>query len=184
MSTKNPTWGYKPDGSAQVFDLFPGEGLPEGWEASPACISDPDLATAEALSARAEGRAYEMPVFDAVSGFRVPGAERSADADNLAAALAEIARLQSVIETGSAENAALVTEMEAAEATLAEAADRIAALNAALVQAQADGGFAAEERDAARADLDALKAELDQARADLDAATKPKAPTPAAKAGK
>jgi hypothetical protein len=26
-----PTWGYKPDGSAQIFDLKEGEELPEGW---------------------------------------------------------------------------------------------------------------------------------------------------------
>jgi len=26
-----PTWGYKPDGSAQIFDLKEGADLPEGW---------------------------------------------------------------------------------------------------------------------------------------------------------
>ena len=28
-----PTWGYKADGSAQIFDLKAGEDLPEGWSA-------------------------------------------------------------------------------------------------------------------------------------------------------
>jgi len=27
----NPTWGYKSDGSAQIFDLKEGESLPDGW---------------------------------------------------------------------------------------------------------------------------------------------------------
>lgn len=175
-----PTWGYKPDGSAQIFPLSPGETLPEGWSTSPSVIEDPALATAEALTARAAGRAYPQPA-QVMPG---EGAVTAALPDALSAALAENERLRGIIDTGMAENAVLLAEMETAETTLSEAADRIAALNAALAQAQADGGFAAEERDAARADLDALKAELDQARADLDAATKPKAPTPAAKAGK
>lgn len=46
------TWGYRPDGDAQIFDLAPGEGLPDSWHDSPACITDPALATADALSAR------------------------------------------------------------------------------------------------------------------------------------
>lgn len=181
MPTTNPTWGYKPDGSAQIFDLAPGEGLPDGWQGSPACIADPALATAEALSARAEGRAYEVPAFDAVSGFRIEHAEGSAEAEDLAGALAEIVRLQGIIDTGMAENARLVAEIEQAEAELDVTAKDIIALRASLEQAQKDGGFAVEERDGAIADLDKLKAELAQVRADLDAATAPK---PAAKAGK
>lgn len=51
-----PTWGYKPDGEGRIFDLAPGEVLPEGWHASPDCIENPNFATAEALSARAAGR--------------------------------------------------------------------------------------------------------------------------------
>jgi hypothetical protein len=31
--TTFPTWGYKDDGSAQIFDLKEGEELPEGWDA-------------------------------------------------------------------------------------------------------------------------------------------------------
>lgn len=46
------TWGYRPDGDARIFKLAPGEGLPDGWHLSPACIADPALATADALSAR------------------------------------------------------------------------------------------------------------------------------------
>jgi len=30
-----PTWGYKSDGSAQIFDLKEGEKLPEGWADQP-----------------------------------------------------------------------------------------------------------------------------------------------------
>lgn len=177
------TWGYKPDGSAKIFDLTSGEGLPEGWYASPDVIEDPNLATAEALSARAAGRAYPGPA-QAMPGEVVPAAAPSVDPDALASALAEVERLRGIIETGSAENAAMVAEIETAEKTLGAAADQITALTDALAKAQADGGFALQERDAAFASLDALKAELDKAKADLDAATKPKAPAPAPKAGK
>jgi hypothetical protein len=30
-----PTYGYKDDGSAQIFDLKEGESLPAGWEPTP-----------------------------------------------------------------------------------------------------------------------------------------------------
>lgn len=174
-----PTWIYHPDGSAKIVDLAPGADVPEGWSRSPAVISDPARATADALTVRATGLTFACRVEAAAS----PAAETSADPDALASALAEIERLRGIIETGSAENAAMVAEIETAETTLSEAADRIAALTADLAKAQADGGFAVQERDAAFASLDALKAELDQVKADLDAATKPKT-APAAKAGK
>lgn len=172
-----PTWGYKPDGSAKIFDLTLGEGLPDGWSTSPSVITDPELATADALTMRATGLIFKGHQTD--EGSAAPVAD-----DALASALAEIERLRGIIETGSAENAAMVAEIETAEKTLGAAADQITALTDALAKAQADGGFALQERDAAFASLDALKAELDQAKADLDAATKPKAPAPAPKAGK
>lgn len=178
-----PTWGYQPDGSAKIFDLAPGEALPDGWSTSPAVIEDPSLATAEALTARAAGRAYPVPA-QAMPGEVAPAAAPSTDPDALATALAEIERLRGIIEIGSAENAAMVAEIETAEQTLGAAADQIAALTEALQKAQADGGFAVQERDAAFASLDTLKAELDQVKADLDAATKPKTAAPATKAGK
>lgn len=31
-----PTWGYSADGSAQIFNLADGEGLPDGWADTPA----------------------------------------------------------------------------------------------------------------------------------------------------
>jgi len=181
MSTINRTWGYKPDGAAQIFDLAPGEGLPDGWHDSPACITDPVLATADALSAALQGRAYVPAVADAVSGFRVEGEAAAIDADALANALAEIDRLKGVIEAGMAENATLVAEIEAAEKTLEGASAAMSDLQAALTKAQEDGGFAVAERDEANKSLDALKAELAQVKADLDEATKPK-PATAAKA--
>lgn len=33
MADVFPTWGYKSDGSAQIFNLREGEELPEGWSA-------------------------------------------------------------------------------------------------------------------------------------------------------
>lgn len=181
MSTTNPTWGYQPDGSAQIFDLAPGKGLPDGWHGSPACITDPALATADALSAALQGRAYVPPVADAVSGYRVdePVAAAAVDADALANALTEIDRLKGVIEAGMAENATLVAEIESAEKTLEGASAAMSDLQAALAKAQEDGGFAVAERDEANKALDALKAELAQVKADLDEATKPKPATAA-----
>ncbi|MEN3229187.1 hypothetical protein PUR21_16340 [Methylorubrum rhodesianum] len=182
MSTSNPTWGYQPDGSAQIFDLAPGEGLPEGWHGSPACITDPALATADALSAALQGRAYVPAIADAVSGFRVDEPAAAVDPDALTNALAEIDRLKAVIEAGMAENATLVAEIETAETTLEGASAAMSELQAALAKAQEDGGFAVAERDEAHKSLDALKAELAQVKADLDEATKPKpAVTTAAK---
>ncbi|MDV2984161.1 UNVERIFIED_CONTAM: hypothetical protein Q9R58_07590 [Methylobacteriaceae bacterium AG10] len=179
MSTTNPTWGYRPDGAAQIFDLAPGEGLPDGWHDSPACITDPALATADALSAALQGRAYVPPVADAVSGFRVDE-PAAIDPDALANALAEIDRLKGMIEAGMAENATLVAEIETAETTLEGASAAMSDLQAALAKAQEDGGFAVAERDEAHKALDALKVELAQVKADLDEATKPK-PAAAAK---
>lgn len=172
--TTIPTWGYKPDGSAEIFDLVPGAALPDGWDASPTVIVDPEFATAEALTARAAGREYVPPrETAALTG--------SVDPDALGDALAEIDRLKGIIETGVAENERLIGEIEAAEAAVEQATASLAALGADLTKAQADGGFAVEERDAALKDLDAVKAELAGVRADLDALT---APPAAAKAGK
>lgn len=180
MSTTNPTWGYQPDGSAQIFDLAPGEGLPDGWHGSPACITDPALATADALSAALQGRAYVPAVADAVSGFRVDG-EGSAvvDPDALANALAEIDRLKGVIESGMAENAELVAEIDAAGAALTSASAAMADLRESLAKAHEDGRVNAAERNEAKAAAAALAAELAQVKADLDEATKPKPATAA-----
>ena len=49
MDNTTPTWGYKPDGSADIFNLSLGESLPDGWSTSPACIVDPALATADGV---------------------------------------------------------------------------------------------------------------------------------------
>lgn len=175
MSTTNPTWGYRPNGEAQIFDLAPGEGLPDGWHDSPACIIDPALATADALSAALQGRAYVPPVADAVSGFRVDSEVPAAvDPDALANALAEIERLQGVIETGMAENASLVADIEAAEKALDEASTAMRDLRDSLAKAHEDGRVNAAERDAAKVAVEALTADLAKAHADLAEATKPK----------
>lgn len=41
MTTKLPTWGYHRTEAAKVFDLAPGEALPNGWYDSPARIPHP-----------------------------------------------------------------------------------------------------------------------------------------------
>ncbi|MCJ2129222.1 hypothetical protein [Methylobacterium sp. E-045] len=176
MDQTIPTWGYKPDGSAEIFDLAPGEGLPEGWEASPTCIVDPAFATAEALTARSEGRVYIPPALAAAVADPASGA-----LDELASSVAEIERLQAVISSGMAENERLIGEIQDAEAGLEAAAGEIVSLKALLTKAQEDGGFAVAERDEVLAKLDAVTADLTQARADLDSVTTPKAPAKGSK---
>jgi hypothetical protein len=39
-----PTWGYKPDGTAKIFDLEEGETLPEGWSDRPELWHHPNTA--------------------------------------------------------------------------------------------------------------------------------------------
>jgi multidrug resistance efflux pump len=168
-----PTWGYKADGSAKIFDLAPGAALPEGWSVSPTVITDPALATADALTMRATGLTFAHAVEE-------PASEPSA-VDELLAALTEIDRLKGVIETGSAENERLIAEIDAAEAALGDASAAMADLRDSLAKAHEDGRVNAAERDAAKAAVEALTADLAKAQADLAEATKPK-PATAAKA--
>lgn len=181
METQS-TWGYRPDGSAEIFELAPGQSLPDGWETSPACITNPVLATAEAITARSLGRTYLVPVADPVSGFRLDveaadAAPVTVDPDLLANALAENDRLKGLIETGMAENASLVAEIEAAEKALDEAGAAMADLQAALAKAHEDGRVTVAERNEAKAAAEALAADLAKVKADLDEATKPKPAT-------
>lgn len=171
-TTTLPTWGYKPDGSAQIFNLAPGEALPEGWQASPACIEDPALATAEALSARAAGRAYVPPVFEVP---KVPVAD-------------EVAKLRAIIDAGMAENARLYERLDAADADLATAnseAETARAAHAetleALERVTADVTALRVTLAAAETDRTAALAQIEALTADLAAATAPKAPTAPAK---
>lgn len=168
--TSNPTWGYKADGSAEIFDLAPGEGLPAGWDASPSVITDPDYATAEALTARAAGRSYVPPIVSVDDADHV-------GVDELADALAKIERLKGIITTGGEESADLVTQVEAAEEALDKAVEDLTALRAAL-------GTAETDRANAVAATEALAADLAAARADLEALTAPAANASAAKPGK
>jgi hypothetical protein len=39
-----PTWGYKSDGSAEIFDLKEGESLPDGWADRPEPWNHPNCA--------------------------------------------------------------------------------------------------------------------------------------------
>ena len=167
------TWGYKPDGSAQIFDLAPGADLPEGWSPSPSVITDPSRATADALTMRATGLTFAHAVEGPASG---PASEPSA-VDELLAALTEIDRLKGVIEAGMAENATLVAEIEAAEVALGDASTAMRDLQASLAKAHEDGRVNATERDEAKAAAEKLAAELAQVKADLDEATKPKPAT-------
>lgn len=169
-----PTWGYWPDGEAQIFPLAPGESLPDGWSASPSVITDPARATAEALTDRAAGRAYPAPPVEAAPVSTVPDAM-----------LAEIERLNGIIATGMAENEGLIAEITKAEDLLDAAAADVATMRAALAKAEADGVAATAARDEAHAAIasvsaDAaaaiakLEADLAEARKDLEAATAPK----------
>ena len=58
-----PTWGYRPDGSARIFDLEDGESLPAGWSDTPEVIEDESRRTAEAVS-----EALRRPVGDDAIG--------------------------------------------------------------------------------------------------------------------
>ncbi|MGG3814564.1 hypothetical protein ABEV34_23345 [Methylorubrum rhodesianum] len=171
-----PTWGYKADGSAQIFALAPGADLPEGWSASPTVITDPSRATADALTMRATGLTFAHPVEE-------PASEPSA-VDELLAALTEIDRLKGVIEAGMAENERLASELDEADKLLGAAADSykkatddLAAFSEQLAKAHEDTRVNAAERDAAKAAVEALTADLAQAKADLEAATAPKPAT-------
>lgn len=169
------TWGYQPSGAGRIFNLAPGEALPDGWDASPSVITDPMLASAEALSAAVQGRVY-VPAITAEVRVVVP----AVDTEMLGNALAEIERLQGVIASGMEENAALVAEIEAAEKALDGASTAMAELQASLAKAHEDGRVTVAERNAAKEAADALAAELAKVQADLDEATKPK-PAAAAK---
>jgi hypothetical protein len=48
-------FGYKPDGSAKLFDLRAGEILPNGWSDDINVIENADLRTGEAVTASAGG---------------------------------------------------------------------------------------------------------------------------------
>jgi hypothetical protein len=126
-----PTWGYRPDGSAEIFNLGPGEGLPAGWHPSPDVITDPSRATAEALSATI-ARAAETP--------RRPVTLRTAaETDGIAELQAENARL-------ATENAELRQALAASHAAQAEALARIKALTGQVASAAtADGAQDADD---------------------------------------
>jgi hypothetical protein len=143
-SETTPTWGYRPDGSAEIFDLGPGETLPEGWHPSPDVITDPARATAEALSATV-ARAAQAP--------RRPVAPRRApDAGAEGAKLSHPSLVTDQIEALRAENARLCTEnaelrqaLAASHAAQAEAVARLKALTEQVAESMAsvpvaDGG--------------------------------------------
>lgn len=137
---KNPTCLYRPDREPTVFDLAPGEALPDGWS--------------------------DVPVAPAAAG--------DVGADDLAAAKAEIARLQEVISTGMADNDRLADELQAKEDELEAAAAALAAAG--------DGAEIRAEAEALRAKVAELageKVRLEKVVEDLEAdirALKPKKP--------
>lgn len=179
-----PTWGYMPDGSAQIFDLASGGDLPEGWSLSPTVITDPARATADALTMRATGLTFAHPFEQPASG----SASEPSAVDELLAALTEIDRLKGVIDVGMAENERLAAELEASDALhesgatvmdslkadLDAAQATVADLQASLLKAHEDGRVTVAERNEAKAAVEALSADLAKAKADLDEATKPK----------
>ena len=119
-ATINPTWGYRPDGSAQIFDLGPGQALPDGWHPSPTVITDPARATAEALSATV-ARTAETPRRPAV---HIPPSAASdaitvleAENDRLAA---EVAELRKALDASQAAHAEALAHIETLATQLAE----------------------------------------------------------------
>ena len=58
-----PTWGYHPKGD-QIFELKPGEGLPEGYYAHPAQV--PNSAAQKQYIADAEREGAPTPLLDEV----------------------------------------------------------------------------------------------------------------------
>lgn len=59
-----PTYGYHKDGSAQIFDLPEGEGLPKGWYDTPQDTpepSDDDKVFMKGAAAKAEGKDRSIP---------------------------------------------------------------------------------------------------------------------------
>lgn len=133
-ATIHPTWGYRPDGSAQIFDLGLGEVLPDGWHPSPTVITDPARATAEALSATA-ARVAQTPQRPAVPptplGADVIAALRAENA-RLAA---EVAELRRALDAGRVAHAEALAHIETLSTQLAEAL----ALAAPVERGQADG---------------------------------------------
>ncbi|GLS44368.1 hypothetical protein [Methylobacterium brachythecii] len=182
-ATTFPTWGYKPDGSAQIFDLSAGETLPAGWETSPTCITNPELATADALTARAEGRTYLQPAADAGHDVLTDAAAPAVDPDAFANALAEIDRLTDIIRGGQAQNDALITEIEAAEAAVETATTELISLRELLAAETTDKANALAKVETLTADLAKATTDLVEAHTALEQATAPApAPTEAPKA--
>jgi hypothetical protein len=61
MSGSFILWGYRPDGSARVFRLNPGDELPPGWSDNVHVIQDFTLKTGERLS-EAAGDSVKKPI--------------------------------------------------------------------------------------------------------------------------
>ena len=133
----HPTWGYRPDGSARIFDLGPGEDLPDGWHPSPDVITDPARATAEALSATVAQIAETLrPPAVAPRDFPDAGAK--------GAKVSQPSSVQEQVEALRAENARLageVTELrkalDASQAGHAEALAHVETLATQLAEALA-----------------------------------------------
>lgn len=138
-----PTWGYHRDGRSQLFNLKPGERLPEGWADAPA----PGMHPQEARN-REEAQAHR-----AAEG--KPGAS------------AQDEELQQLRRQTAADREAL----EAAERTFQDMRTRIASLEEDLASAQRVGAAVADQlrtsdeaRAKAEADLRAARDELGQLR--------------------
>jgi hypothetical protein len=56
-----PTWGYKSDGAAEIFDLEEGEKLPEGWSDRPEPWHHPNTAHLYLQPQSNEPEAVDMP---------------------------------------------------------------------------------------------------------------------------
>jgi len=59
-----PTWGYKSDGTAKIFDLEEGENLPDGWSDRPELWHHPNTA-----------HLYPKPIEQAATDVAVPEPE-------------------------------------------------------------------------------------------------------------
>lgn len=146
-TNEHPTWIYAADGGAKIVNLAPGADAPEGWSRDIAIIKDQALATAEAVTARAEGRDAFRPdvvevesVLAEVALNAVPAEMHDAAIEQIAALTADIAKRDEFIAKGMAENEQLLAEVEAAEKQVAAAAEALKAAHAeiAALTAQLD----------------------------------------------
>lgn len=135
VSDTQPTWIYRADGAAEIFERPHGADAPDGWSFDLNVIDDPALRTADAISGMKPhlvfGADLELPTDGE------PATDASEIEAALTAATARITELEGYICEGIAENQRMEAELSKADADLEEATAKIEAADAALVDATA-----------------------------------------------